>query len=101
MTKESRNRSYSFPTKFYSPLILPKDYLSLQNLLEEAACQQNIVLQTSQALNVAEQGHEDKRGSPEVIEGERLLLLASKSKTYLELSPTSTMELFFMKIVNG
>lgn len=50
----------------------------IQNLLEEAANQQNIVLQTSQALNVAESCNEDKRGSPEVIEGERLLLLASK-----------------------
>ena len=97
MTKENRKKSYSFLTKFYSPLILPKDYLSLQTLLEEAACQQNIVLQTSQALNVAEQGHEDKRGSPEVIEGERLLLLASKSKAYLELSQTSTMKLFLQK----
>ena len=50
----------------------------IQNLLEEAAYQQNIVLQTSQALNVAESSNDDKRGSPEVIEGERLLLLSSK-----------------------
>jgi len=54
-------------------------FVSFKNLLEEAAYQQNIVLQTSQALNVAESSTEDKRGSPEVLEGERLLLLASKS----------------------
>lgn len=69
---------YSFLAMFRPPIRLRKDMFILQNLLEEAACQQNIVLQTSQALNVAEGGNEDKSGSPEVIEGERLLLLASK-----------------------
>jgi len=53
----------------------------IQNLLEEAAYQQNIVLQASQALNVAECSNEDKRGSPEVLEGERLLLLATEKRT--------------------
>lgn len=53
----------------------------IQNLLEEAAYQQNIVLQASQALNVAESSVDDKRGSPEVLEGERLLLLATEKRT--------------------
>ena len=60
-------------------LITGTNFLSFKNLLEEAAYQQNIVLQASQALNVAECSNEDKRGSPEVLEGERLLLLASRS----------------------
>lgn len=59
-------------------LITINNFVSFKNLLEEAAYQQNIVLQASQALNVAESSAEDKRGSPEVLEGERLLLLASK-----------------------
>ena len=61
-------------------LITINNFVSFfKNLLEEAAYQQNIVLQASQALNVAESSVDDKRGSPEVLEGERLLLLASKS----------------------
>ena len=59
-------------------LITINNFVSFKNLLEEAAYQQNIVLQASQALNVAESSADDKRGSPEVLEGERLLLLASK-----------------------
>ena len=51
-------------------LIADPRFFEFKNLLEEAAYQQNIVLQTSQALNVAESSTEDKRGSPEVIEGE-------------------------------
>ncbi|XP_047128186.1 anillin [Hydra vulgaris] len=67
--------SFDKPDKEFSK----KD--KIQSLLEEAAYQQNIVLQTSQALNVAESSNEDKRASPEVIEGERLLLLATEKRT--------------------
>ena len=63
-------------------LITINNFVSFKNLLEEAAYQQNIVLQASQALNVAESSADDKRGSPEVLEGERLLLLASNSLSY-------------------
>ena len=47
-------------------------------LLEEAALQQNIVLQASQALNVCVANDITFRGSTEEIEAERVLLLASK-----------------------
>jgi len=47
-------------------------------LLEEAAYQQNIVLQASQALNLCVANDITFRGSQEEIEAERVLLLASK-----------------------
>ena len=47
-------------------------------LLEEAAYQQNIVLQASQALNLCVANDITFRGSTEEIEAERVLLLASK-----------------------
>lgn len=53
----------------------------IQTFLEEAASQQSIILQTSQALNLSLNRDEEKRGSPEVIEGERLLLLATEQRT--------------------
>lgn len=49
-----------------------------QMLLEEAAYQQNIVLQASQALNLCVTNDITFRGSTEEIEAERVLLLASK-----------------------
>lgn len=49
-----------------------------QMLLEEAAYQQNIVLQASQALNLCVANDITFRGSTEEIEAERVLLLASK-----------------------
>ena len=48
-----------------------------QDLLDYGVSQQNIVIQASQALNLSLNG-EDRKGCPEIIEGERLLLLASK-----------------------
>lgn len=52
----------------------------IKALLDYAASQQNIVIQASQALNMSLY-NEDRRGSPEIVEGERLLLLASERKT--------------------
>jgi len=52
----------------------------IKELLEYAVSQQNIVLQASQALNLSLNGDE-KRGCPEIIEGERLLLLATQRRT--------------------
>jgi len=75
------DRYNAHSSSFDKPDIVYSKRDQIQNLLEEAACQQNIVLQTSQALNVAEGGNEDKSGSPEVIEGERLLLLATEKRT--------------------
>ena len=53
-----------------------------QMLLEEAAYQQNIVLQASQALNLCVANDITFRGSTEEIEAERVLLLASKYNNY-------------------
>lgn len=48
-------------------------------LLEEAACQQNIVLQASQAINTCLALHDGQNtGSSEEIEAERLLLFSSE-----------------------
>ena len=75
-----------FPTPAFSPHALRDSftavnyfliYLKLQELLDYAVSQQNIVIQASQALNLSLNG-EEKKGCPEIIEGERLLLLASK-----------------------
>eukprot|EP00794_Sanderia_malayensis_P018604 gene18604-20475_t len=52
----------------------------IKDLLDYAVSQQNIVIQASQALNMGLQG-EDRRGSPEIVEGERLLLLATERRT--------------------
>lgn len=54
------------------------DFSHKQMLLEEAAYQQNIVLQASQALNLCVANDITFRGSTEEIEAERVLLLASK-----------------------
>lgn len=78
---KQRSSKYDACSSFDKPDIVYSKRDQIQNLLEEAANQQNIVLQTSQALNVAESCNEDKRGSPEVIEGERLLLLATEKRT--------------------
>ena len=50
----------------------------MQSLLEEAASQQNIVLQASQLLNCCAATNDVFRGSPEEVEAERVLLLASE-----------------------
>lgn len=52
----------------------------IKDLLDYAVSQQNIVIQASQALNLSLNG-EEKRGCPEIIEGERLLLLATQRRT--------------------
>ncbi|XP_068722364.1 anillin-like isoform X2 [Montipora capricornis] len=54
---------------------------AIKMLLEEAALQQNIVLQASQALNVCVANDITFRGSTEEIEAERVLLLASEHRT--------------------
>jgi len=60
-----------------------------QMLLEEAAYQQNIVLQASQALNLCVANDITFRGSTEEIEAERVLLLASKLQLHHRLMPTT------------
>jgi len=54
---------------------------TIKMLLEEAAYQQNIVLQASQALNLCVTNDITFRGSTEEIEAERVLLLASEHRT--------------------
>ncbi|XP_078365019.1 uncharacterized protein LOC144649406 [Oculina patagonica] len=53
----------------------------IKTLLEEAAYQQNIVLQASQALNLCVANDITFRGSQEEIEAERVLLLATEHRT--------------------
>ncbi|XP_065064400.1 anillin-like [Rhopilema esculentum] len=52
----------------------------IKDLLDYGVSQQNIVIQTSQALNLSLNG-EERKGCPEIIEGERLLLLATQRRT--------------------
>ncbi|XP_031572487.1 anillin-like [Actinia tenebrosa] len=52
----------------------------IKELLDEAASQQNIILQTSQALNVCDSSNDIFKGSQEEVEAERVLLLASERK---------------------
>ncbi|EDO46005.1 predicted protein [Nematostella vectensis] len=52
----------------------------LKELLDEAASQQNIVLQMSQALNVCATSQDIFGGSQEEVEAERVLLLAAERK---------------------
>ena len=59
-------------------VLFPGLFPNKQKLLEEAAYQQNIVLQASQALNLCVANDITFRGSTEEIEAERVLLLASK-----------------------
>lgn len=53
----------------------------IKTLLEEAAYQQNIVLQASQALNLCVANDITFRGSQEEVEAERVLLLATEHRT--------------------
>ncbi|KAK3744466.1 hypothetical protein QZH41_012890, partial [Actinostola sp. cb2023] len=52
----------------------------IKDLLDQAALQQNIILQTSQALNVCQTNNDIFKGSQEEVEAERVLLLASERK---------------------
>ena len=67
------------------PLPFPSDpvvVLIQQELLDEAAAQQNIILQTSQALNVCDSNNDIFKGSQEEVEAERVLLLACEYSTF-------------------
>jgi len=81
------NSSEQYATKTIPKLKPPveqrptKTQDAIKTLLEEAAYQQNIVLQASQALNICVANDITFRGSTEEIEAERVLLLASQHRT--------------------
>ena len=74
------SEKYNACASFDKPDLVLSKKMQIQKLLEEAASQQNIVLQASQALNVAECSNADKN-TTQYMEGEKVLLLATERRT--------------------